>query len=557
MIHAPRSPSVWAGTLASCAWSRGNAMRSARNRPCGVTFAHSGHALIALFSRCSSSAGRAVSPASSTRTTSAVALSPPPRVSASSTSFWAARAGDGCSGRTSPISGSLTYSVMPSLHSRNRSPSASGTMNVAALHSGPMPSAFVNMLLNREPSFDVSTSTPAASRRASNVWSSVSCIVMPSRTMYARESPHCANTMSPPITSAPMIVVPIPPFVRSRVASAKIASCAAITPALTAASMALRAWIVPCSSQVSITFSVSSLAQCSRTTFTAMPLATSPAARPPIPSHTAKMPRSGSMKCASSLCSRTLPTLVSAAPMMDARPTASGYTCVRAACLLAAHLVTDVANRFDELARSAELRPHTSHVDIDGASSARILIAPRALEQRLAREHATAMLREVAEQLELLMRQIDPVAADLRFVAGDIDHAAVDLYHLFRAERRGAPVVLAHAAVELGRHDRHEHEVVVADREVERGQPADRDGQEDRRLDQRVVFVLLLDCLVGTGELVAGLDHHADRRVQRELGLVEPAEIEAPHRHSPTELGQQRHDRPGITGRPLRLRTDH
>ena len=216
-----------------------------------MTFAHSGHALIALFSRCSCSAGRDVSPASSTRTTSAVALSPPPRCSASSTNFCAARAGDGWPVSTSPISASCTYSVMPSLYSRNRSPSASGTTNVAALHSVPMPSAFVSMLLKREPSFEVSTSTPAASNRASSVWSSVSCIAMPSRTMYARESPLCANTMSPPITSAPTIVVPIPPLVRSRVASAMIASCAAHTPALITASNCFFASIVPTSSHAS------------------------------------------------------------------------------------------------------------------------------------------------------------------------------------------------------------------------------------------------------------------------------------------------------------------
>ena len=47
------------------------------------------------------------------------------------------------------------------------------------------------------------------------------------------------------------------------------------------------------------------------------------------------------------------------------------------------------------------------------------------------------------------------------------------------------PVELAQPRVQLGRHDRHQDEVVEADREVERRQPRDRDRDQDRDLDER------------------------------------------------------------------------
>ena len=176
---------------------------------------------------------------------------------------------------------------------------------------------------------------------------------MPSRTMYARESPHCANTMSPPITNAPTSVVPIPPLVRSRAASAMIASCAAITPAWIAASSALRATIVPCSSHASTTCSVASLAHCSRTTWTAMRardlaggVATHAVADREDPQIGVDEVR----------------VLVVLADFTDTGLGGSddrGATChgsrIHGASrewLLAAHLVADVANRLDELARA-------------------------------------------------------------------------------------------------------------------------------------------------------------------------------------------------------------
>ena len=56
----------------------------------------------------------------------------------------------------------LMYSLIPSLHSMNRSPSASGTTNVVTLHSCPIPSALVSMLRNRAPSPASASSNPSA-----------------------------------------------------------------------------------------------------------------------------------------------------------------------------------------------------------------------------------------------------------------------------------------------------------------------------------------------------------------------------------------------------------
>ena len=58
------------------------------------------------------------------------------------------------------------------------------------------------------------------------------------------------------------------------------------------------------------------------------------------------------------------------------------------------------------------------------------------------------------------------------------------------------PVELAHPRIQLGRHDRHQDEVVEADREVERRQARDRDRDEDRHFDERPAVADLLDRLL-------------------------------------------------------------
>ena len=79
-----------------------------------------------------------------------------------------------------------------------------------------------------------------------------------------------------------------------------------------------------------------------------------------------------------------------------------------------------------------------------------------------------AVLGEEPQQLELLVGQVDPASGDPRLVAGDVDDQLVDLDDLVGAEGGGLPVELAQPRVQLGRHDRHQHEVVEPDREVER-----------------------------------------------------------------------------------------
>jgi hypothetical protein len=49
-------------------------------------------------------------------------------------------------------------------------------------------------------------------------------------------------------------------------------------------------------------------------------------------------------------------------------------------------------------------------VDVDRARAARVAIAPRTLQERLAREDPAAMLREKPQQLELRVGQLDPPA---------------------------------------------------------------------------------------------------------------------------------------------------
>src|SRR5687768_9313496 len=104
-----------------------------------------------------------------------------------------------------------------------------------------------------------------------------------------------------------------------------------------------------------------------------------------MPSHTTNTPTSSSKKCASSLCSRTLPTCAAAAPTMDARPATIHRTRICSSFVgLATHLVTDVANGLDDRAEVAELGAHATNMDVHGARPSRVPVPPRTLEQCLA-----------------------------------------------------------------------------------------------------------------------------------------------------------------------------
>jgi acyl CoA:acetate/3-ketoacid CoA transferase len=61
------------------------------------------------------------------------------------------------------------------------------------------------------------------------------------------------------------------------------------------------------------------------------------------------------------------------------------------------------------------------HVNIDGALFDEHVVAPDAVEQLGAREHALGMAQEVPEQLELRQAHLDRLAVDQHLVARRID----------------------------------------------------------------------------------------------------------------------------------------
>ena len=60
---------------------------------------------------------------------------------------------------------------------------------------------------------------------------------------------------------------------------------------------------------------------------------------------------------------------------------------------------------FDLLPGVSELRPESPHVDIDGTCFDQPIVAPDALEEPVARNHAIPILDQIAQQLELSSRQ--------------------------------------------------------------------------------------------------------------------------------------------------------
>src|SRR5687767_13860353 len=75
---------------------------------------------------------------------------------------------------------------------------------------------------------------------------------------------------------------------------------------------------------------------------------------------------------------------------------------------LLVELVADVAHGADEgLVLGAELGAQPAHVDVDGAGAAEVVVAPDLLQQLGAGEHPAGVLREVLEELELLVGQVE------------------------------------------------------------------------------------------------------------------------------------------------------
>ena len=94
----------------------------------------------------------------------------------------------------------------------------------------------------------------------------------------------------------------------------------------------------------------------------------------------------------------------------------AGATVTRSAGVTATRLfhkpITQPHDSFDLLARRAKLGAQPADMDVDRSRFDEPVVAPHALEQAIAREHAVAVLDEETEQLELAARQPDRHAVD-------------------------------------------------------------------------------------------------------------------------------------------------
>ncbi len=151
-------------------------------------------------------------------------------------------------------------------------------------------------------------SLPSITRTSATVWSVVICEARASRMRYVRLSPTWATNASEPATSSTSSVVPMPCLSLSRAprwntawCAARTAFCSSCTSSRRPSSVGLRAnaWTL-----------ARAISSDSFTVSTAIALATSPAAWPPMPSATMKNCDEGSTCAESSLCSRTTPISV-------------------------------------------------------------------------------------------------------------------------------------------------------------------------------------------------------------------------------------------------------
>src|ERR671916_2656340 len=86
-------------------------------------------------------------------------------------------------------------------------------------------------------------------------------------------------------------------------------------------------------------------------------------------------------------------------------------------------LVSDVAHGADELfLLRAELGAQPPHMNVDRAGAAEEVVAPHLLQQLGAGEHPAGMLREVLEQLELLVSEVQWPTLEPGGVGGLVDH---------------------------------------------------------------------------------------------------------------------------------------
>ena len=91
-----------------------------------------------------------------------------------------------------------------------------------------------------------------------------------------------------------------------------------------------------------------------------------------------------------------------------------------------AGLTEAVADRPDRRDESgvllAELGPQATHVDVDGAGAAVVLVPPHPLEQLFAREHFAGVRDEELQQLVFHVREVERLAVHRGLVGLEVQH---------------------------------------------------------------------------------------------------------------------------------------
>src|SRR5215207_1647351 len=130
----------------------------------------------------------------------------------------------------------------------------------------------------------------------------------------------------------------------------------------------------------------------------------------------------------------------------------------------------------------AELLAHLCDVHVDRAGVAVPVVTPHAVEDLLAGQREAGALGEVAQQVELLRRELDGLARDAHLAPAGVDRHRTQLHDLGRGAAVDAPQHRFHPGDELGGRERLRHVVVAAELQAEH--PIDfavAGGEEDDR----------------------------------------------------------------------------
>src|SRR5579862_4075757 len=173
----------------------------------------------------------------------------------------------------------------------------------------------------------------------------------------------------------------------------------------------------------------------------------------------------------------------SASPPTPA-PSRSGTSAVVAgrAPRLLAESVADRADGVDEACvLLAQLGPQPSHMDVDRPRAAVVLVAPHAVEQRLAREHLARMRREEPKELVLHVGEIEHAPGNRGLVRLEVQHERPALDRAGSRPAAGPSQQMLEArrylAVRCARETEVVEEVLA---KLQLAQLARRDHQEDR-----------------------------------------------------------------------------